>query len=96
MRGCLRAALWLIASGVAAPAAGQSAHPDPSHNLVAVGIVRRGEAILLATPGLEDGGRHWRFRSLDTGELGAPMHQLVLTRSATKLFPGYVALQYKF
>jgi hypothetical protein len=71
---------------VAAPAARAQSRPDPSHDLVAVGVVQDGKAVLLATLGLAERGRQWRLRSFDTSDLGQPLRQAVLTPSATKMF----------
>ncbi len=72
----------LLASSTAAQGAGDTAD---GIDLVAVGIVGRGRAILVATPGLPQGGRAWRFRSLDTSQLPQPVTDVALARSGTKL-----------
>ena len=84
MRSCLSVALCVMTLGV--PAAVGAQADDPSNELVAVGIVKRGAAVLLATPGLEEHRRYWRFRSFDTIELAGPLRQAVLADHATKLF----------
>ncbi len=64
----------------------QPADQSAARDLVAVGIVDHGKAIVLATPGLSHRGRIWRFRSLDTSEIPQPIHDVVLSAGATKLF----------
>ena len=86
----LAAALFLMTSAVPTRAAAQT--DDFSHQFVAVGVVKGGQAVLLATPGLETRGRHWRFRPFDTSEVAGPLRQAVLSIHATKLFlqsPGH-------
>src|SRR5688500_17148240 len=59
----------------------------PSHPVeyVAVAIVRDGESVVLAVPGLPQQGRLWRFRSLDTSDLPQPILHATLSASGTKL-----------
>ena len=84
MRGSPLALSYVLTLAVPAAAAAQAA--DPVDDLVAVAIVKRGEAVLLATHGLEERGRHWRIRSFDTSELVGPLRQAALAVHATKLF----------
>ena len=80
----LVAAFFLMTSAVPALAAAQA--DDVSQKFVAVGVVKDGEAVLLATRGLEARGRYWRLRSFDTIEVARPLRQAVLASHATKLF----------
>jgi hypothetical protein len=84
MRGSPLALLCVLTLAVPAVAGAQP--DDPANQLVAVAIVKGGESVLLATPGLEERGRYWRLRSLDTSELAGPLRQAVLAGHATKLF----------
>src|SRR5687767_6006684 len=65
-------------------------HPDATPTgrtteYVGVAIVRNGQAVVLATPGLAVDGRLWRFRSLDTSDLPQPIRHATLSASGTKL-----------
>ena len=59
---------------------------DPTLDVVGVAIVRGGQAILLATRGVDDHLHRWRFRSLDTHDLPQPIREVALAASGTKLF----------
>lgn len=73
---------------VAATPAGSmgAADDDAGLDLVAVGTVGNGRAILLATPGLPHAGRLWRLRSFETSDLPQPIWDIALAASGTKLF----------
>jgi hypothetical protein len=79
----IAAMLTLLAAPVSFAGA---AADDPALDLVAVGIVGRGRAIVLATPGIPREGHLWRFRALDTSALPQPIDHVVLASSGTKLF----------
>ena len=71
----------------AAPAiAATPSDQDPTLDVVAVAIVGNGQAILLATSGLEDRRHRWRFRSFDTSDVPQPIRDVSLAASGTKLF----------
>ncbi len=76
----------LLLAGPLPSASAQSGESDDLRQIVAVGMVNHGEAIVLATPGLPSRGRLWRFRSFDTRDLPQPMRNVVLASSGTKLF----------
>jgi hypothetical protein len=90
MRGVLKRSAVIVLSSFFTSVAHAAAEPGQDENalreLVAVSIVRDGRAILLATPGLHEDGRSWRFRSLDTSELPQPIRSVSLSASGTKLF----------
>jgi len=73
---------------LAATPAGAAGPPpqDPTLDVVGVAIVRGGQAILLATRGVDDHLQRWRFRSLDTRDLPQPIREVALAASGTKLF----------
>lgn len=71
---------------ISAPAQAQTASGPPERDLVAVAVIGGGRSVLLATPGIETGGRSWRFRSYDTSDLPQPFREVTLAGSGTKLF----------
>ncbi len=80
---CVVTLLLLLTTQAARARADEKAD---ARDLVAVGIVDYGRAIILATPGLSHRGRTWRFRSLDTSDTPQPIRDVVLAATGTKLF----------
>ncbi len=83
-RVCCIGGLLLACAAQAVPA--RAAEETDGRDLVAIGIVEHGRAIVLATSGLPNRGRIWRFRSLDTSDLPQPIQHVVLSAGGTKLF----------
>jgi hypothetical protein len=81
--GCCLAGLFFFEATRAYSA--QDAQTD-GRDLVAVGIVRDGRAIVLATPGVPGNGRTFSFRSFNTRALPQPIRDVALALSGTKLF----------